>query len=423
MNAAPTSTNPYGIRLRRGWKERSLGELASQGEGFIHTGPFGSQLHAHDYKADGTPVVMPQQLVDNTITTDGIARIGESDVDRLSRHVMQEGDIVFSRRGDVTRRAYISSREAGWLCGTGCLLVRIRHPDCDNRFVATFLSIPAAKEYLIQKAVGATMPNLNQGILDALPVVLPPRASQERIIEVLSHYDGLIDNNSRRVRVLEDAARLLFEEWFVKLRFPGREHTRIADGVPTGWRRLFAPAVIDINPSSRLSDSNEHFWVEMADLDQGSMVVQPPIKREGRSGSKFVNGDTLLARITPCLENGKTGYVNFLPEGVVARGSTEFIVLRSKLVTPEFVYCLARTYAFRENAIKSMIGASGRQRVQESCFDKFMVLVPPQPVLDSFTSFARPCFEQIRVLLAQTRKAREARDLLLPRLMSGEVEV
>ncbi|MFQ5472655.1 MAG: restriction endonuclease subunit S, partial [Dehalococcoidia bacterium] len=155
--------------------------------------------------------------------------------------------------------------------------------------------------------------------------------------------------------------------------------------------------------------------------DQGSMIVQPPIMREGRSGSKFKNGDTLLARITPCLENGKTGFVNFLPDGAVGRGSTEFIVLRPGRLSPEFVYCLARTYAFRENAIKSMIGASGRQRVQESCFEKFMVLVPPKPLLDAFTEIARPCFEQIRVLLGQSRRAHEARDLLLPRLMNGEI--
>src|SRR5436853_4416145 len=98
----------------------------------------------------------------------------------------------------------------------------------------------------------------------------------------------------------------------------------------------------------------------MSNLTTGSMVIQNAIKRDGRSGSKFRNGDTLLARITPCLENGKTGFVDFLPEGEVGRGSTEFIVLRSKRVTPEFVYCLARTYEFRENAIKSMVGSSGR---------------------------------------------------------------
>jgi type I restriction enzyme S subunit len=147
------------------------------------------------------------------------------------------------------------------------------------------------------------------------------------------------------------------------------------------------------------------------------------VLRGGRSGSKFQNGDTLFARITPCLENGKTAFVDCFPEGVTARGSTEFIVLRSKRLSPEFVYCLARTYAFRHNAIKSMIGASGRQRVQQSCFDKFTVNVPPAVLLTAFTDVVRPIFRQIRALHLQSGKAREARDLLLPRLMSGEVVI
>ncbi|HEY5909999.1 MAG TPA: restriction endonuclease subunit S, partial [Verrucomicrobiae bacterium] len=152
-----------------------------------------------------------------------------------------------------------------------------------------------------------------------------------------------------------------------------------------------------------------------------SMMVQNAIKREGRSGSKFRNGDTLLARITPCLENGKTALVNILADGEAGRGSTEFIVLRSKRLTPEFVYCLARTYNFRENAIKSMVGSSGRQRVQESCFEKFMVLTPPRRLLNVFTEAVEPIFRQIKVLHTQNQKLRAARDLLLPRLMSGEI--
>jgi type I restriction enzyme, S subunit len=105
----------------------------------------------------------------------------------------------------------------------------------------------------------------------------------------------------------------------------------------------------------------------------------------------------------------------------VGRGSTEFIVLRSRRLTPEYVYCLARTYDFRENAIKSMVGSSGRQRVQESCFEKFLVWVPPRMLLNLFTDSARPMFRQIKTLHGQNQKLRAARDLLLPRLMSGEI--
>jgi len=220
---------------------------------------------------------------------------------------------------------------------------------------------------------------------------------------------------------LEQAARLLYQEWFVRLRFPGYEHTRISNGVPEGWERVLTPEAIEINPMTKLTDEEEHWYVEMADLPIDSMVIHNAIKRDGRSGSMFRNGDTLLARITPCLENGKTGFVNFMADGEAGRGSTEFIVLRSKRVTAEFVYCLARTYNFRENAIKSMTGASGRQRVHESCFEKFMVWIPPTTLVNLFSEFADPVFQQIKTLHLQNQKLRAARDLLLPRLMSGEI--
>jgi type I restriction enzyme S subunit len=225
------------------------------------------------------------------------------------------------------------------------------------------------------------------------------------------------------MELLEEAARQLYREWFVRLRFPGREHTRIVNGVPEGWDHVPTPEAVEINPLTKLSDEAEHWWVEMSDLPTNSMVIQNAIKREGRSGSKFRNGDTLFARITPCLENGKTAFVNFMADGEVGRGSTEFIVLRSKRLTPGFIYCLARTYAFRENAIKSMVGSSGRQRVQESCFEKFLVLVPPDSLLSFFDDSVKPMFEQIKVLHSQNQKLRAARDLLLPRLMSGEIPV
>ena len=270
---------------------------------------------------------------------------------------------------------------------------------------------------------GATVDRIPLEKFPEFPAMLPALKVQQRIADILSAYDDLIENNRRRMELLEEAARQLYREWFVCLRFPGREHTRIINGVPEGWERTPTHEAVEINPTTRLSDEAEHWWVEMSDLPMGSMVLQNAVKRDGRSGSKFRNGDTLFARITPCLENGKTGFVNFMAEGEVGRGSTEFIVLRSKRLTPEFVYCLARTYAFRENAIKSMVGSSGRQRVQESCFEKFFVLVPPGSLLALFSDSVKPMFEQIKVLHAQNQKLRAARDLLLPRLMSGEIAV
>jgi type I restriction enzyme S subunit len=162
----------------------------------------------------------------------------------------------------------------------------------------------------------------------------------------------------------------------------------------------------------------------MGSLATDSMLISDIESRDGNSGAKFQNGDTLFARITPCLENGKTGYVQFLADpDSVSFGSTEFVVLRSRTLTPEFVYCLARSDEFRELAIKSMSGASGRQRVQEKCFDELLIAQPPRLVLDKFSDIVASIFRLIYKLHLQIQNLRRTRDLLLPRLLSGQINV
>jgi type I restriction enzyme S subunit len=157
-----------------GWEQTNLAALTERFGGSIQTGPFGSQLHASDYVEEGIPVVMPKDIHGRRVMTESVARIQASDADRLSRHKVIKGDIVFSRRGDVERHALIGQRETGWLCGTGCLLVRPGKDWASPTFLSMMLDAAQARTWLVQHAVGATMPNLNTGILGSVPVVLPP---------------------------------------------------------------------------------------------------------------------------------------------------------------------------------------------------------------------------------------------------------
>lgn len=343
----------------------------------------------------------------------------------LTNSALQDGDLLFGRRSLVEAGAGKCSIVVGPLESltfeSSIIRVRLNKEAVNPRFYFYFFHSPEGRGRIRSIVSGTNVKGIRGSDLKQLPVLRPPKEEQDRIVSILSAYDDLIENNRRRMALLEESARLLYREWFVRLRFPGHARTRITDSLPKGWGRVPVPEAIDVNPLTKLSDAQEHWYVEMADLPTDSMVIQNAVKRDGRSGSKFRNDDTLLARITPCLENGKTGFVNFMAEGEAGRGSTEFIVLRSKRVTPEFVYCLARTYEFRENAIKSMIGSSGRQRVQESCFDKFFVWVPPASLLSRFSDITQPVFAQIKVLHAQNQKLRASRDLLLPRLMNGEI--
>jgi len=289
------------------------------------------------------------------------------------------------------------------------------------RFIAYFLRQVLGRASSDKAAV----PGVNRNDLHARTVRFPDLHTQVRIVSILSNYDDLIENNRRRIQLLEQAARLLYKEWFVHLRFPGHEHVKIKDGVPEGWERVTIPDIIDINPNESVSKESDIRYVPMSSLSEAGMTVDISGTeiRQKATPVKFRNGDTLLARITPCLENGKTGFVNFLGDNEVACGSTEFIVLRGRGISPYFVYCIARTHDFRGHAIKSMIGSSGRQRVQVSCFHDFSIGLPPTKFLHQFDVLALNCFKQIGNLMRQNEQLRKARDLFLPRLMNGEIVV
>ncbi len=195
-------------------------------------------------------------------------------------------------------------------------------------------------------------------------------------------------------------------------------------GYPRGWEIVSASSAMDINPRTTLAREGDKPYIGMSYLSENSMVIKGNEYRSGNSGTKFKNSDTLFARITPSLENGKTGYVQFLDdENPIGFGSTEFIVLRSKTLTPEYVYCLARSENFRANAIKSMTGATGRQRVQNSCFDNYFFAQPSEDALKQFTNIVRPMFELINSLHRKNLNLRQQRDLLLPKLISGKLNI
>ena len=276
--------------------------------------------------------------------------------------------------------------------------------------------------------VGVAQQHFNVGAAKELEVALPTRAVQDRIAGILSAYDELIENSQRRIRILESMARALYREWFVHFRFPGHESVpRVPSPlgeIPKGWEVKRVPDCVHINPRVTVPRHGEKPFVPMGCLSNDSMLISDVESRTGNSGAKFQNSDTLFARITPCLENGKTSFVQFLPDAdAVAFGSTEFIVLRSHTLTPEFVYCLARSDEFRGVAIKSMSGATGRQRVQEQCLDDLQIAQPPGALLDEFSAIVAPSFRLVYELQRQTQNLRRTRDLLLPRLLSGQIDV
>ena len=411
------------------WTRVELQDIALQEKGAIVSGPFGSNISAKYFVDEGIPVIRGNNLTKGKakFIDSGFAYLTEAKAAEFSNCMAKTDDIIFTAAGSIGQVGIIppEARYEKYVISNKQLRVRLDGLKVNPNFVFAWLSSSQMVRHLESMNNGGAVPLLNLGIIRRIPVPLPPIGTQDRIAELLSAYNDLIENNRRRIALLEEAARLLYREWFVHFRFPGHEHVKILDGRFDGWERLPASEAFEVNPKTVRNDDGTIAYFPMGALSESGMVVDRG-KLEYRQKStsvRFRNGDILFARITPCLENGKTGLVQKLAPDEVACGSTEFIVLRGRHVSNYFVYLTARQPDFRGNAIKSMIGSSGRQRVQPSCFDRYLVPVPPALIAMLFDEAVEPMFEHVSRLDQQNQKLAQARDLLLPRLMNGEIAV
>ncbi|MBZ9795738.1 restriction endonuclease subunit S [Mesorhizobium sp. ES1-4] len=323
-----------------------------------------------------------------------------------------------------------------------------------TRFLRYVLGSRAFTDYVLGVQTGTAVPHISGGQIKAYQFRLPSIPEQEQIAEILGSLDDKIDLNRRMNEALEAMAQAIFRDWFVDFGPTRRKMDGATDpveivgglvtdperaqqlsdmfpavttdnAVPEGWKAVAISNLIEFNPSEPLKRGTIAPYSDMSSLPTRGSLAEPPIEREFGSGMRFRNGDALLARITPCLENGKAAFVDFLASpSVVGWGSTEFIVLRAKPpVPPPYAYLLVRHDEFRDRAIRSMTGTSGRQRAQPDSLASFMCADPSKEVLEAFGKIITPWFSMISANGGQNRTLAAARDLLLPKLMSGEIRL
>ncbi len=424
------------------FSERRLADLCD--DKGIQTGPFGSQLHQKDYMPVGTPILTVEHLGENRVLQRELPRVTDHDRDRLSKYILRKGDIVFSRVGSVDRRALVREEEDGWLFSGRCLRVRPNPKKIDPGYLSYFFGLPSFQEYIRSIAVGATMPSLNTKILSEVVIFYPSLSEQRAIAHILGTLDDKIELNRRMNETLEEMARTLFKSWFVdfdpvRAKMEGRDTglpkhiadlfpDRMVDSelgeIPEGWQVAPLPEIIEVNPVRSLQKGKAAPYLDMANMPTKGHVPSMVRERPFGSGMRFVNGDTLVARITPCLENGKTAYIDFLKDGVVGWGSTEYIVLKPIAPFPdEFAYYLARSTRFREFAIQNMTGTSGRQRVPTKALSEFLLPAPPRLIAVNFGKIARPLLSRVSATARESNMLATLRDALLPRLVFGKLRV
>lgn len=422
--------------------ETTLGRVCTSQGGSISTGPFGSQLHASDYSDAGTPVVMPVNLINGRVSESGIARVGDEHVLRLSRHRLRPGDIVFSRRGDVTRFALVSERESGWLCGTGCLKISLGSvKTATPEFIAAYLSSPDAKDWLVRHAVGATMPNLNTEILSDIPIILPQLADQAAIGGFLTSIDQRVELIRQTNATLEAIAQALFKSWFVDFDpvrakaegrepegmdaetaalFPSEFEESELGLIPKGWLlgRL-GDYCHNVRSQARPQDLQpETEYIGLEHMPRGSIAPTETGRAAGLASGKFwyQRGDVLFGKLRPYFHKVIVAANN----GVC---STDILVVRAK--EPVFFGFAAMHLSSRsviEHATQVSNGAK-MPRCNWGDLDGFPVVAPPREMLSAFDELARPIVDAIHSNIRRTDVLSVLRDTLLPRLISGKLRL
>jgi type I restriction enzyme S subunit len=411
------------------------------------------------YRGGSTSLIRSQNIYNDRFVHDGLAFIDDDQADELRNVVVEDGDVLLNITGDsVARCCQVDPAVLPARVNQHVAIIRPKADILDARFLRYSLISPTMQARLLALAsAGATRNALTKGMLEALDIAAPLLPEQRAIAHILGTLDDKIELNRRRNQTLEAMARALFQDWFVDFgpvrakmknvgaQFiapdSGRDESRPYklpahlwqlfsdrlddEGKPEGWEIIPANELIEFNPTEPLRKGTPAPYLDMASLPTSGSWPEPPVIRKFGSGMRFCNGDTLLARITPCLENGKTAFVQCLPDDAVGWGSTEYIVMRPRYPVPaEYAYLLARDGAFREHAIRSMTGTSGRQRAQGDSVAAFKLASPPDEKLwHAFARQVAPIFESIKSNAEASETLAQLRDTLLPKLISGELRI
>ena len=387
-------------------------------------------------------------FVDMATVNPGFRSVHSSEVRefRGSGSRFQDGDTLMARitpcleNGKIARYCAHGTLEPAH-GSTEFIVVRGRPEITDTAFAFYMVRSNIVRDYAIGQMTGTSgRQRVPAESLKHLTIPLPPPPEQRAIAHILGTLDDKIELNRRMNETLEAMARALFKSWFVdfdpvRAKMSGRDPglpqhladlfpDRLVDSelgeIPEGWGVTPLRELIEINPKRLLQHGELAPYLDMANMPTKGHVPDTVINRHFGSGMRFANGDTLVARITPCLENGKTAYVDFLREGEIGWGSTEYIVMRPKPFLPsEYAYCLARSASFREFAIQNMTGTSGRQRVPAKALSQLMLPSPPEQVVAIFGRSAQLLLSRASKAVHESRTLATLRDSLLPKLISG----
>lgn len=441
--AIKNQTTVYG-EFAEDFSSNRLEDLCESNCG-IQTGPFGSQLHQEDYVNVGTPIITVEHLDENRILHSDVPLVSDEDKKRLSKYTLKKGDIVFSRVGSVDRRALVHSDEEGWLFSGRCLRIRPDKSRIDPEYLSYFFGLPSFKEYIRSIAVGATMPSLNTQILSDVVIYYPQdKMEQQAIAHILSALDDKIELNRRMNETLEAIAQTTFRSWFVDFdpvyaKAEGRDTglpKEIADLfpdslvdselgiIPIGWQVAKILELSEINACTlnKNDDLDSIEYIEISEVTHGTIRNTQFFERgkePSRARRKLRHGDTVLSTVRP----DRGSYFLCLNPSKNLVASTGFAVISPTKSPWSFIHAaLTQPDVFKYLGHQADGGAY--PAVRPEIIGGLKVIWPDQnTIVQIFHKICAPLYERIGQNQCESRILANIRDLLLPKLILGELRV
>lgn len=393
--------------MREGWLELDLSEVAF----YVKTKIEAETLNAENY-------ISADNMIGNV---GGITK---------SEYVPQNGKSSYFVRNDILvsnirpyfKKMWFATFSGG--CSNDVFILRVKDESVDSKFLFYRLSSQDFFDFMMAGANGTKMPRGNKNAILNFKVTLPPLETQKKIASILSGYDDLIENNLKRIKILEEMAQQTYEEWFVRMRFPGHETTEINEdtGLPEGWKKVKLKNIADINKTNLkkgFSDNIKYIDIASVSPNQiGKLTEYDFEDAPGRARRVVKNGDIIWSCVRP---NRRSHALIINPEQnliastgfcVISSVKVPFVYLYHSLITDEFVGYLT-----------NLAGGAAYPAVSQNHFEDSDIILPTNKLLEEFDSKFGTSKYVINKLQNQNQRLREARDLLLPRLMMGMVDV
>lgn len=414
-----------------GWRRVTIAQLAGPGPNALATGPFGSAISARNFVDEGVPVIRGSNLsldVGVRLKDDELAFLTEAKASEFKRSVARRGDLVFTCWGTIGQIGLIDERSAydEYIVSNKQMKLTPDPAEVDSTFLYYLLSSPEMVRVVTGQAIGAAVPGFNLGQLKDINVSLPPLGVQRQIAGVLNRMTDLIENNRRRVELLEQMARAIYREWFVKFRYPGHPDVPLVDSafgpIPGSWRVQQLATIAKVNGSSRKPSADEVFTYldisALAEREIGELDAIAGSEAPGRARRVLAPGDTVWATVRP----NRRAHALVVAPGDDWIASTGLAVLTPTAVSSAFLFETTSTTAFSDWLVGRATG-SAYPAVRAKDFEEALVVVPDVAVDAAFAQRVAPMHELSWKLRAECSALANLRDLLLPKLVTGQIDV